>query len=241
MGALGFRFAVARNTAVMICGAVRDGRPVLFACRDADGDWQFLCGEDHPDGGDDKPLLVCIDHVVASDPSLNDLADMFPLHSATRAGRDAPWVVHDEMEDVVHRNIREHGWHAMKVPQDDEGPGFVYTIGFYRTWGHPELICVGLPLDVAHQALRACAAHVKAGGQLADADEFWGAFDNARCSFRTMVKQHYREYLGYARWYYGGDAFPAIQVLWPDSKGRLPVDDGCAESTVRGQVPLWRE
>jgi hypothetical protein len=241
MGGLEFRFADAGNTGVLICERVKDGCPVLFVSHDADGDWQFLCGGDHTEGGNDKPMLVCLAEVVDGDVSLNDLADMCPLHSATRIGANASWVVHDEMEEIVRANVREHGWHAMKVPADGEGPGFVYTIGLHRSFGHPEMICVGLPLDVAHQALCACARHIKAGGKLGEGTEFWDAFEGARCTFRTMLRKHYRDYLGYARRFYEGDDFPVVQMLWPDSKGRAPVDEDCAESTVRAQTPLWKE
>lgn len=240
MGTPSFLFTQPKNTAVLICDGVKDGKPILFACRDAEGDFQFLCGGDHPNGGEDKPLLVCLDHVVEGDLSLNGIADLARFHTATRISAEAPWVVHDDMEDAVRDNIKEHGWHGMKVPEDDAGPGFVYTIGLYRTFGHPEMICIGLPLDVAHQGLWECARHIRAGGTLGDGCEFWEAFQDARCAFRTVLTRHYREYLGYARWYYEGDAFPVVQMLWPDSCGKLPGDEGCAESTVRLQTPLWK-
>jgi hypothetical protein len=55
-----------------------------------------------------------------------------------------------------------------------------------------------------------------------------------------MAKKHCREHLGYV-WYYDGPDFPVVQMIWPDSKGRLPGEVGRAESTVRVQTPLWDE
>jgi hypothetical protein len=103
------------------------------------------------------------------------------------------------MEDIVRGNVEEHGWHAMQVPGDEEGPGFVYTIGRCRTFKHPEIICAGLPLDGAHQAISTCVDCIRVGGALGDGSEFSEAFVDARCVFRAMLMEHYREYLGYAR------------------------------------------
>lgn len=229
------------NTAVFICSRVRDGHPILHVSHDGDGDWQFLCGGEHADKEDDECLLSCLGCVLNRDPSLKELADMSPFRTATRDSPDVPWVIHDDMEDIVLANIEEHGWHAMMIPDDDEGPGFIYTIGLFRKYGHPELICVGLPSGVAHHALCNCARHIETGGKLLDGTDFRDAFEGARCTFRTMAKKHYREHLGYALWYYDGPDFPVVQMIWPDSGGRLPGEVGCAESTVRVQTPLWDE
>ncbi len=71
-----FDFPVPRNTTAFICARVRDGAPVLYVSRDAEGEWQFLCGGDHTDSGDDGPVLVCMECAVARDPSLNEVADL---------------------------------------------------------------------------------------------------------------------------------------------------------------------
>ena len=42
------------------------------------------------------------------------------------------------------------------------------------------------------------------------------------CEFRSVDRRWYAAFLGYAIWFYGGEAFPAVQCLWPDREGRLP-------------------
>jgi len=130
----------------------------------------------------------------------------------------------------------------MKVPGGEACPGFVYTIGLYENFGHPETICVGLPQDVAHQGLCECVRHIESGHGFVAGTEFWNAFEGpTRCAFRTVLDKHYRAYLGYARWYYDDEPFPVVQMIWPDNKGRLPDDEGCSESAIRAQPPLWKE
>lgn len=49
-----------------------------------------------------------------------------------------------------------------------------------------------------------------------------------------MQTSRYREFLGYALWFYDGDAFDALQIVWPDEACRYPWDAGCA-------VPLGQQ
>lgn len=51
----------------------------------------------------------------------------------------------DEHERKALADVQQHGWHVLKVMEDNEGPAFAYTVGLYHSFGHPELIVVGLP------------------------------------------------------------------------------------------------
>jgi hypothetical protein len=44
---------------------------------------------------------------------------------------------------MIITNVRDFGWHAINVIEDDDHPPWTYTIGFYETWGFPELIILG--------------------------------------------------------------------------------------------------
>jgi hypothetical protein len=65
---------------------LREGYPLRLVMHDADGDWQFLCGttSDPSDG-----MLVCLDHVVARFPEVQELADLPPGWRALR--EDLGW------------------------------------------------------------------------------------------------------------------------------------------------------
>jgi hypothetical protein len=32
----------------------------------------------------------------------------------------------------------------------------------------------------------------------------------------------FKDYLGGSRWFYGGDKFQCLQMVWPDRKGKFP-------------------
>jgi hypothetical protein len=64
------------SEAAFVCPHVfADTRPVLLVSK-SDGDWQFLCGKDDFNNGDECHV-VCLDHVLNRDPTLVKILD-FP-------------------------------------------------------------------------------------------------------------------------------------------------------------------
>ena len=134
-------------------------------------------------------------------------------------------------------DIATYGWHVIEVFEDDEGPGFAFTIGLHKRFEHPELIVFGLPLDTMHLMLNAAGEAVRAGhvftaGQTSDA--ILNGYD---CTFRPVPHRHYEAYLGSARWYYEGDDFPALQLIWPDREHHYPWA-APADAWIRSAQPV---
>lgn len=73
-----------------VCTHVFDGsRPVLYVTR-PDGDWCFLCGDDHPDEGA-AYRVVGLGHVIKGDSSLREVLDLLPNAEVERAAAGAVW------------------------------------------------------------------------------------------------------------------------------------------------------
>lgn len=47
-------------------------------------------------------------------------------------------------------DIDSHGWHVLKIMDDDNGSSFCYSVGLFKTFNHPEIIIIGLKPDLAH-------------------------------------------------------------------------------------------
>jgi hypothetical protein len=122
----------------------------------------------------------------------------------------------------VHADIATYGWHVVKVLEDAEGPGFAFTIGLYRRFEHPELLVFGLPSDTMHRLLNVAGEAVRSGRVYVAGPGYDDVLEAYACTFRPVPLKHYEAYLGYARWYYDGDAFPALQLVWPDREHRYP-------------------
>jgi len=64
--------------------------------------------------------------------------------------------------------------------------------------------------------------------------------DDYRCYFQEFPKQQYRAYLGWNVWFYGGDEFEAVQMLWPSVDNIYPWDEGASENLKGAQEILTR-
>ena len=138
-------------------------------------------------------------------------------------------------------NVRDFGWHLVGVEADEEGPGFVYSVGLYQTFQHPEVVLFGLR-DVSTMAeiVNAIGEEVRRGASWEDwieSDQFLGDY---LCIFRKVPREHYREYFGCALWYYEHDDFPVLQCVWPDRAQQFPWNDHCAPE-VRKRQPVLAE
>lgn len=70
-----FKFKEAENTACIVCRHVLSKqKPILYASHDADGDWQFLCGDENHTEEDAK--VISLKQVTEIDQSVNDLFEM---------------------------------------------------------------------------------------------------------------------------------------------------------------------
>lgn len=56
-----------------------------------DGDWCFVCGEDHEDNASNY-RVVGIGHVLEDDPSLRSLLDLQPDWDAERKDLGSQWI-----------------------------------------------------------------------------------------------------------------------------------------------------
>ena len=137
----------------------------------------------------------------------------------------------------VHADIATYGWHVVKVLEDAEGPGFAFTIGLYRRFEHPELIVVGLPPDTMHRLLNVAGEAVRSGQVYVAGQAYDDLLEAYSCTFRPVPVRQYEPYLGYARWYYRGDDFPTLQLVWPDREHRYPWA-APPDAWIRGAQPV---
>ena len=235
-----FRFAEDRHTRAFTCSHVwTDGKPILFVSHDDDGDWQFLCGEDHTEAAANDCLVVCLEHIVSRDPSVNELATMCTSHFAMREGPDAPWRIKDETPDHIREVIDKYGWWVGLIHSDGEAPEFAYTIGLYEKFGHPEIIIFGLAPESMHGILNHCGDMIRGGKRFRLGESVSDVLDGYDVRFRAVTAQaSYADYLGYGCRHYGDQVFPVLQLLWPDKQQRFPGDDAAPDFLAQRQPLL---
>jgi len=143
----------------------------------------------------------------------------------------------DATEQKALDDILEHGCHVLHVLEEASLPPFSYTIGIYKTSGVPEVVLIGLKQEIAHWVVNEYNRRVRAGEMFRAGETHIGFLDGFSVTFREIDKTQYAEYLGWGRWLYRGDDFPALQMVWPSKTGHWPWDDQ-ASSWYRSRQPM---
>ncbi len=128
----------------------------------------------------------------------------------------------DKAEAKLLADVKRVGWHLVGVMADENGPAFVYTVGLYHHYQHPEIVGIGLDIEVMGAILNGIGDKIKNGEKFANAQEADDILEGYLACFRTVDKQYYRDYFGFARWFYNSDDFPVLQCVWPDKARRYP-------------------
>lgn len=153
--------------------------------------------------------------------------EAFVQESYVRTALDLPDSELDPQEREFLGALRKHGWFNTRVfdPEEKE-PDFSYSTGFFASAGVPEIIVFSLPKEVSHDILWDIFRDTLEGKVLPTETKIGGIFGNHEAVLLPVSKTAYREYLGWSRWFYQGDDFPCLQLLWPDRKGSFPWEDG---------------
>lgn len=133
---------------------------------------------------------------------------------------------HQETITQINQDVSTFGYHVAMLDDDGYLPAFVYSIGLYETYGHPEIIIFGLRLEMMSGLLQHLAETIKNGTTYAPDKDYDGIFLNYPVQFLSVNKAHYPDYLGYGAVFYKSTFdFPTIQLVWTDKEGQFPWDD----------------
>jgi uncharacterized protein DUF4262 len=144
----------------------------------------------------------------------------------------------DQHEQKFVAQIREHGWFGTAVFGDEEGPGFSYTTGFWLKLNFPEIITFALKRETAHDTFWHIYRTLEQGERFAIGVPIDSIFENSHAALLPVSKRYYKDHLGWSRWFYCGDDFDCVQLIWTDRDGRFPWQHGYATEFVEAQPDL---
>lgn len=102
------------------------------------------------------------------------------------------------------------------------------------------MILLGLPLQRCTSLVNVIGTEIKAGIRYEPGGNYANILQEPyQCTFKEVHPNHYRNYVGYALWFYEDDPFPLIQCFWPDKEGRFPWDEGCNDYVATSQPLLF--
>jgi hypothetical protein len=146
----------------------------------------------------------------------------------------------DEHDKKLLADIERYGWHMIGIKEDSKRPAFVFTVGLFQTFKHPEIIMFGLQVENMYEIVRSAVDHVKEGKKYDVGNNYDEILEAYPVTFVEVKKDFYDKYLGYALWFYEGPNFPAIQCVWPDKEMKWPFNFAAPVWVMRAQPLLDR-
>lgn len=144
-----------------------------------------------------------------------------------RTALDDPDAGFSEYERNLIEQIREHGWRSTHVTADQgKSPSFTYSTGFWLTHRHPEIIVFDFPADLAHDVLGTIFRKFRAVGFFPAGEPVAGILAEEFVFLVPLRDAAIPEYLISSHWFYKGDRFPSLQLVWADRSGRFPWQEG---------------
>ena len=135
-------------------------------------------------------------------------------------GRFSMRIATDEAERKALSDIKNHGLHIMQVCAGEESPHFSYSIGLHESYLHPEIIIIGLKQELAQLLLNNMAYDIKNGKNFTSGEFHNNVLDDFLCYFDDVPRSKYKDYVGWAIWFYEGYDFPLIQCVYPTVAGK---------------------
>ena len=122
---------------------------------------------------------------------------------------------YEEFNKELDKSIAEYGWHVIKVMADEEGPGFCFSVGLFKSFGHPEIIIVGLDLDLGHELINLMGDEIREGVKFEAGQYYDDIIEEYSCYMLEVSKENYEGWLGTAIGYYQSEDFPVLQCIYP--------------------------
>ena len=141
-------------------------------------------------------------------------------------------------ERIILDNIRRFGWHSNSVGMDLDTAIFAYTVGFFRSFRHPELLVFGLSPETSHGIFTAAAQLIARGHSLDTDTPNEELLAGRSCVAVDVPGKHYAEFATSACWYYDGSQFPMYQIVWPSDQGLYPWHPNATDAFIRAQPVL---
>ncbi|MBS1625341.1 MAG: DUF4262 domain-containing protein [Bacteroidetes bacterium] len=145
----------------------------------------------------------------------------------------------DELLEQTKRNIKQYGLQVVMVGKSDYLPSFAYSIGLWRSYNQPEVICFALGDELGKAIINDVADLIKNGEKIEEGRMYNNIF-KGRATFLKIDERNTSDYFAAAIDYYGTEKFNALQLVWSDSEDRFPWEDGFEERYFYSQPLLDR-
>jgi hypothetical protein len=146
--------------------------------------------------------------------------------------------------DPLAGHVARRGWSVVSVPAGGRRPAYAYTVGLWHSFAHAEASVFGRDDREMVRWLDTVGGEVEAGRVVhpdRQADDILAgvAGDGVEVFPRPALASWHRHLFEAALAFYRGQPVPMLQLVWPDHRGVLPWEPGCAEDCLAAQPWLW--
>lgn len=144
----------------------------------------------------------------------------------------------DEQDEKLLSDVKEVGWHIVGIEADDKGPAYSFSVGMKYSLHKPEILIMGLPSEVGIGLINNIGYMQREGIEFKANKNYEDVLEGFPVQFVEVDRAHYYEYLGYACWFYRGNDFKVLQMVWTDKQGFFPWDKEFDERFISFQQLL---
>ena len=102
----------------------------------------------------------------------------------------------DPDDEKILADVAEYGWHVLKIYEQDETPGWAFSIGLYKSFNHPEIVVFGLNDDLMHFLINSIGEDVRAGKRFVVDGLYPDLIEAYSCTFKPVNQVWYSRFSG---------------------------------------------
>lgn len=144
----------------------------------------------------------------------------------------------EELREWIVAQAQARGNAVIRVPGDENGAGYAFTVSAWAMHEVPEAVVIGLPDAMAPVLLDAYVDRAAAGERFEPGRLYHDFFDGVPVTFERVAPGHYPEFFGSAFLVYPDGDFPAVQIIVPTPDGGWPWSPGAPGGFGRWQPVL---
>jgi hypothetical protein len=153
-----------------------------------------------------------------------------------------PLISVDVIERKLRDDVKQYGWHVLKVLADEGHSSHTYSVGLYKSFGHPEVVIVGLPGDTAHAFIDNLADEIRDGAVFEAGCRYGHLIDGYDVAFVQVHRGFYQDYFGLAELSIITNHRPFPWFKWSGRTGIVvsPGNQNARRRFVRCSPCWWR-
>jgi hypothetical protein len=147
-------------------------------------------------------------------------------------------IVQESDDEIrIRKIIENNGFHLACFDETDYLPGFGYTIGLWKNFNHPEIICIGLSGEIVWEILKVAVHKISQGIKIVTGIQYVDFSKESPVQFIQVHQSNISDYMGYCKWYNEYKPFEVLQLIWPDTNNKFPWEKDF-DTTYRIQQPI---